>query len=102
MGNVEDLLSSLCFLSLERFGLSDDDTIETCPMLMLLTPKKVNNPLNASPANHEISHTDQAGDHGAGNASGGQVSKNRRTQGSGGSGAPKSGGGKYGGGGSGA
>ena len=60
-----------------------------------------NNPLNVSPANHEVSHSEHGKEGGQGNPGQGQVSKNRSNPSGGGS-AEKSGGGKHGGGGGGA
>lgn len=55
------------------------------------------NPLEASPANHEISQSKVDEEGKTGGASGGQVTKDRESAAqSGGSGAPKSGGGKSG------
>jgi hypothetical protein len=55
------------------------------------------NPLEASPANHEISQSKVDKEGKTGGASGGQVTKDRESAAqSGGSGAPKSGGGKSG------
>ena len=55
------------------------------------------NPLEASPANHEISKSKVDKEGKTGGASGGQVTKDRESAAqSGGSGAPKAGGGKSG------
>lgn len=55
------------------------------------------NPLEASPANHEISQSKVNKEGKTGGSSGGQVTKDRQSAAqSGGSGAPKSGGGKSG------
>lgn len=59
--------------------------------------KTQTNPLEASPANHEISHDKKKNEGGTGNPSQGQVSKSRESAASsGGGGAPKAGGQKSG------
>lgn len=59
-----------------------------------------NNPLNVSPANHEVSYSQHSKEGGQGSAAQGQTTKDRGKTSGGGS-AQKHGGGKYGGGGGG-